>query len=78
MCWAACDRLAKIATNLGLGDRAGYWRKAAERIRKAIEKKAWIAGEGRFSAIWGGSELDGCFKVAAVRANDVLPTPRSP
>ena len=58
MCWAACDRLAKIATNLGLGDRAGYWRKAAERIRKAIEKKAWIAGEGRFSAIWGGSELD--------------------
>jgi GH15 family glucan-1,4-alpha-glucosidase len=34
MCWAACDRLAKIATALGLGDRAGYWRKGAERIRR--------------------------------------------
>ena len=58
MCWAASDRLAKIAAKLGLGDRAGYWRKAAERIRKAIEKKAWIAEDKRFSAIWGGSELD--------------------
>ena len=58
MCWAACDRLAKIATNLGLGDRAGYWRKAAERIRQAIEKQAWNEERQRFSAIWGGSELD--------------------
>ena len=58
MCWAACDRLAKIATNLGLGDRAGYWRKAAERIRRAIEKKAWDSEGERFSATWGGSELD--------------------
>jgi len=58
MCWAACDRLAKIATTLGLGDRAGYWRKAAERIRRAIEKKAWFEEGKRFSATWGGSELD--------------------
>ncbi len=58
MCWAACDRLAKIATNLGLGDRAGYWRKAAERIRRAIDTKAWFAEGARFSATWGGSELD--------------------
>ncbi len=58
MCWAACDRLAKIATNLGLGDRAGYWRKAAERIRRSIEKKAWDEKGQRFSATWGGSELD--------------------
>ena len=26
MCWAACDRLAKIAAVLGKSERTGYWR----------------------------------------------------
>ena len=26
MCWAGCDRLARIAAHLGLADRAAYWR----------------------------------------------------
>ena len=30
MCWAACDRLAKIAAHLGLPARADYWRERAE------------------------------------------------
>ena len=31
MCWVACDRLARIATRLGLQDRAQQWRKSAAR-----------------------------------------------
>src|SRR5688572_2797307 len=30
MCWAGCDRLARIADHLGLSDRADYWRRKAE------------------------------------------------
>ncbi|MDP3036278.1 MAG: glycoside hydrolase family 15 protein, partial [Rhodocyclaceae bacterium] len=30
MCWAACDRLARIAAHLGLDARADYWRAHAE------------------------------------------------
>ncbi|MGO4838249.1 glycoside hydrolase family 15 protein, partial [Rhizobiaceae sp. 2RAB30] len=30
MCWAACDRLAKIAGKLGLAERAAYWRGQAD------------------------------------------------
>ena len=35
MCWAACDRLAKIATQLGLHDRAEHWRERADRHARA-------------------------------------------
>src|SRR5262249_25457415 len=30
MCWAACDRLARIAKHIGLADRATYWREKAD------------------------------------------------
>src|SRR3546814_1621511 len=36
MCWAACDRLAKIATRLDLLDRAAVWAKEAKEIRNGI------------------------------------------
>ena len=36
MCWAACDRLAKIAARLQLPDRARYWQEHAERIHAVI------------------------------------------
>ena len=32
MCWAACDRLAKIAARLRLDERAAYWRGRADAI----------------------------------------------
>ena len=41
MCWAACDRLAKIATKLGLAERAAHWFAHAERIHATICKRAW-------------------------------------
>jgi GH15 family glucan-1,4-alpha-glucosidase len=58
MSWAACDRLGNIASELGLVERASLWRDRAAKVRKAIEKKAWLGDEKRFAATFGGNELD--------------------
>ena len=58
MCWAACDRLEKAAEQLGLGDRALYWRERAQTIRTRIEEAAWVESQGRFAASFDGEELD--------------------
>ena len=58
MCWAACDRLAKIGARIGLGERAAYWRGAAERIRPVIIERAWNRGRNSFVATFGGESLD--------------------
>ncbi|HVH07833.1 MAG TPA: glycoside hydrolase family 15 protein [Myxococcota bacterium] len=58
MCWAACDRLAKIATQLDELDRAVEWRTEADRLRAAILERAWCERRGRFAATLGGDELD--------------------
>jgi len=58
MCWAGCDRLGNIAEALGLSNRARVWRRRANAIRKKIEKEAWYAKEKRFSATFGGDDLD--------------------
>ncbi len=58
MCWAACDRLAKAADKLGLGDRAAFWSERATIIRARIETEAYLPDEGRFGASFGGTELD--------------------
>lgn len=41
MCWAACDRLAKIADRMGLALRAGEWRDSADRIHRTVCDTAW-------------------------------------
>ncbi|MGZ8997785.1 MAG: glycoside hydrolase family 15 protein [Allosphingosinicella sp.] len=58
MCWAACDRLANIATELRLMERAEHWRGRAAAIRREIESRAWHPGEQRFAATFGSDELD--------------------
>ncbi|MEZ5670341.1 MAG: glycoside hydrolase family 15 protein [Alphaproteobacteria bacterium] len=58
MCWAACDRLARIAAALGLGDRAALWAERADVIRAVIEERAWNAEVGAFTQAYGGRELD--------------------
>jgi GH15 family glucan-1,4-alpha-glucosidase len=58
MSWAACDRLANIAGELRLGERERVWRERAATIRKAIETRAWLPGDKRFSAVFDGDELD--------------------
>ncbi|EME69535.1 glycoside hydrolase 15-related protein [Paramagnetospirillum caucaseum] len=58
MCWAACDRLAKIARQIGQTDRAIYWRREADRLHAIICERAWSDKRGCFVSTFGGDELD--------------------
>jgi GH15 family glucan-1,4-alpha-glucosidase len=58
LCWAACDRLSRIAEHLGLDERAAYWDRHAGDIREAILEKAWNEEKKCMAAAFGGSELD--------------------
>ena len=58
MCWAACDRLARIARHLGLVERHTYWRGRADHIKTVIEREAWNDEMGCFTASFGGDDLD--------------------
>ena len=58
MCWAACDRLSKIAAHLDLAPRAEYWRERADIIRATVLEKAWNDRVGAFTAAFGGEALD--------------------
>ena len=58
MCWAACDRLAKIASHLGLKSRSAYWRKHAKHIRSGLLSGAWNEKRGAFVESIGGERLD--------------------
>jgi GH15 family glucan-1,4-alpha-glucosidase len=58
MCWAACDRLAKIAERLGLADRIGHWQTAADTIRERVLEQAWNAERNSFAESLGGSDTD--------------------
>lgn len=58
MCWAACDRLARIAARLGLGGREAHWRNRAEAIRAVIEQRAWNAELGSYVASFDGDDID--------------------
>ena len=58
MCWAACRRLARIATHLGRNERATYWRDAAAALRRAILDSAWNPKLGSFVASFGGEDVD--------------------
>ncbi|TCD02240.1 glycoside hydrolase family 15 protein [Erythrobacteraceae bacterium CFH 75059] len=60
MCWAACDRLANVAEHLGRSERAELWRGRAERIREAIDARAWtgVEGEGHYKASFESDYLD--------------------
>jgi GH15 family glucan-1,4-alpha-glucosidase len=58
MCWAACDRLAKIAVRLGKEARARHWRREAERIYSAVCERAWSPKRESFAASFGSDEVD--------------------
>lgn len=58
MCWAACDRLNKIAEHLGVEDRAAYWSGKAEAIREEILKRAWNPKLESFAATFDGETVD--------------------
>ena len=58
MCWAACDRLASAARQLGLDDRCRYWGDRAATMRARIEEAAWRPDTNRMSATFEGDDLD--------------------
>src|SRR5882672_4859927 len=58
MCWAACDRLAKISHTLGLLDRATLWGDRATVIRDKILGAAWSEKRQAFAESFGGNDLD--------------------
>lgn len=58
MCWAACDRLCKIADTLKLNDRSAIWGERASTIREVIERRAWNPEVGAFTQAFDGTDLD--------------------
>ena len=58
MCWAACDRLARIAARLGLAPRHDHWRGRAATIQTRILEQAWNPARGHFTDTFGGERLD--------------------
>ncbi len=58
MCWAGCDRLSLIATHLGLGERAAYWRTHAARMHEVISQRSWSPRRNSFVATMDGDALD--------------------
>lgn len=58
MCWAACDRLSRIAAQLNLPDRARGWRNDADRVRRFVNEQCWSEARRSFVATAGGESLD--------------------
>jgi GH15 family glucan-1,4-alpha-glucosidase len=58
MCWAACDRLARIATRLQLPRHAAAWRADAQRIARFVHERCYSEKRGSFVATVDGDTLD--------------------
>jgi len=58
MCWAACDRLARISAHLEDAERARKWRETADRIHAEICRQAWDEEQGCFAESFGGKGID--------------------
>lgn len=58
MCWAACDRLGKVATHLRLPERAAYWHDRAALMHARIMDAALDPERGHFVDVFGGHRLD--------------------
>jgi GH15 family glucan-1,4-alpha-glucosidase len=58
MCWAACDRLARIAQHLQLPERARHWRSLADRMHADIVRRAWSEELGSFTESFENGDSD--------------------
>ena len=66
MCWAACDRLARIAARLGLDDaRVRVERAGAARSAAFVESRCWSEKLGAYAASTDGDTLDASLLLAA-------------
>jgi len=58
MCWAACDRLARIAAQIGLPERASAWTAAAKQIHAFVTTHCWNERRGSYVGSVGSAETD--------------------
>ncbi|HEV7432303.1 MAG TPA: glycoside hydrolase family 15 protein, partial [Steroidobacteraceae bacterium] len=58
MCWAACDRLARIASHLGLSDRNEYWHSRAAAMKDRLLEQSWSETNNSLVDSIGGQDLD--------------------
>ena len=58
MCWAACDRLGRIAAHFRADERARYWSDLAKRIHAEIDENAWSNKLGYFTESFGHQAVD--------------------
>jgi GH15 family glucan-1,4-alpha-glucosidase len=58
MCWAAADRLARVARVLDLEDRHHFWRDNAKAMRERILQAAWHPEAKAFTGAFGHPALD--------------------
>jgi GH15 family glucan-1,4-alpha-glucosidase len=58
MCWAGCDRLARIGRSLGLEDAAASWRRSANGLRETVLRRGWNADRNSFVDSLDGSDID--------------------
>ena len=58
MCWATCDRLARIAAKLGQAQRVEHWQERADKIRSAILEHCLDASGTHFVDTFDGDNLD--------------------
>jgi GH15 family glucan-1,4-alpha-glucosidase len=65
MCWAACDRLARIADRLGLSGRADYWRNHADAMHGVIVDRSWNSERNTFVSTFDGGTMDGSLLLLA-------------
>ncbi|MDE2349395.1 MAG: glycoside hydrolase family 15 protein [Gammaproteobacteria bacterium] len=58
MCWAGCDRLARIAAKLDLADRRAFWRGRADAMRTEILARAWCKSKKVIAGRFDGDSVD--------------------
>ena len=58
MCWAACDRLAKIAAHIQATERAQFWAERARALREVILARSWSKQRNAFVESFDGASLD--------------------
>lgn len=58
MCWVACDRLGRIAKQLGLIERASYWQEQSRQIHETISQRAWNKERNAFVSTFDGEAMD--------------------
>jgi len=58
MCWACCDRLAKIAARFALEGRQVHWEARAAEMKRKILAGAWNSEHGAFGSSFNGNDAD--------------------